>query len=95
MFGGKRYFILYPLLTLQCICVLEELWVGQGGLVEWEMGRQLKCSEAVYSGKVAIFFFFLQKTTKFTSTARKAKRIKVTLCVELSFPPSATLPFGP
>ena len=39
--------------------------------------------------------FFLQKTTKFTSTARKAKRIKVTLCVELSFPPSATLPFGP
>lgn len=61
--------------------------------MEWEMGRQLKCSEAVYSGKVPIFFH--KKQQKFTSTARKAKRIKVTLCVELSFPPSATLPLGP
>ena len=43
------------------MCVLEELWVGQGGLVEWEMGRQLKCSEAVYSGKVAIFFYKKQQ----------------------------------
>lgn len=61
--------------------------------MEWEMGRQLKCSEAVYSGKVA--FFSYKKQQKFTSTARKGKRIKVTRCVELSFPPSTTLPFGP
>lgn len=61
--------------------------------MEWGIGRQLKCSEAVYSGKVAIFFY--KKQQKSTSTARKAKRIKVTCCVELSFLPNTTLPFGP